>query len=92
MTVHVLKSWPKQFEAALSGAKRHELRNADRNFEVGDHIQLREYDPETKKYSGRNLFAAILYITDVNNQCALSPEGLNSGYCILSIAVLAADK
>lgn len=92
ITLHELKSWPHLFGAILNGDKRHELRHADRSFRVGDLIQLREYQPETQLYTGRELTVRITYITDSGNPCALSDNGLNSGFCILSIARIEDDK
>lgn len=45
MTVHRLKTWPKFFQAVKSGAKSFEVRVADRNFAVGDRLDLLEFDP-----------------------------------------------
>lgn len=88
LKIHELKSWPHLFAPIAFGQKQHELRHADRNFQVGDHIWLREYDPKTEKYLGREILAKITYITDSNNPCALSDNGLNDGFCILSIEVV----
>lgn len=83
---HELKSWPAFFSAILAEEKRHELRRTDREFRVGDVLLLREYDPEKQLYTGREQAVTVTYITSVEHPCALSAEGLNEGYCILSIA------
>jgi hypothetical protein len=63
MTIHYLKSWPSEFRRVFRGAKRHEVRRFDRDFQVNDHIVLQEWDPETGQYTGR---ADInLRITDI---------------------------
>lgn len=41
---HDLKSWPGSFDAVASGAKKHEIRKADRPFAVGDDLVLREWN------------------------------------------------
>ncbi len=84
--VHDLKCWPKFFTAILEGRKRHDLRRADdRNFSVGDLVRLREFDPETEQYTGREQVVKITYITSADQPCALSSSALHDDYCILSI-------
>jgi hypothetical protein len=86
-TEHKVKSWPQFFEAALSGAKVHELRRlSDRDYRVGDLLCLQEYDPITETYSGRELVVKITYITSTDVPCALSEACLHPDFCILSIA------
>ncbi len=59
---HNLKCWPKYFEAVMSGAKTFELRLDDRGFEVGDKIQLQEWDPNLKAYTGGEVELSITYV------------------------------
>lgn len=47
------KIWSKYFELVKAGKKRFELRLADFDVEEGDVLVLEEWDPETKKYTGR---------------------------------------
>src|ERR1700677_3723747 len=75
---HKVKSWPQFFEAALSGAKTHEVRRlTDRDYRVGDKLRLKEYDPATNTYSGRELVVRITYMTSAEMPCALSEECLH---------------
>lgn len=60
---HYLKTWPKQFIAVLTGDKRHEVRVNDRDFKAGDVLQLQEYDPDTKLYTGNEVPVRVTYIT-----------------------------
>ncbi|MGH9811494.1 MAG: ASCH/PUA domain-containing protein [Candidatus Acidiferrales bacterium] len=62
MKEHVLKTWPEPFEASWSGDKPFEFRRDDRGYQVGDHLVLREFEPEAELFSGRELFAAITYV------------------------------
>lgn len=63
-TVHLLKCWPRFFEAVLSGSKRHEVRlSSDRVFEVGDVLDLREFDPEREAFTGRAVLVPVLFVT-----------------------------
>ena len=85
--VHELKCWPRFFEAIAAGHKRHDLRRAyDRDFRVGDRLRLREFDPETRGYTGREQFVEVTYITSAQQPCALSDSALHEDFCILSIA------
>lgn len=59
---HELKTWPEYFEPVCSGVKRFEYRKNDRDFQVGDILWLREYDPATDKYSGRAIFVEVTYV------------------------------
>lgn len=86
---HRVKSWPPLFDAALSGAKTHDMRKStDRDYRVGDALRLQEYDPVSGRYTGRELLTEITYITSTNFPCALSGDGLHPDYCILSIKKL----
>ena len=83
---HKVKSWPRFFEAVLSGAKTHEVRRlTDRDYRVGDLLRLQEYDPVGERYSGRELVVRITYITAAEAPCALSEECLHPDFCILSV-------
>jgi hypothetical protein len=85
-TVHEVKSWPKFFNPILAGTRVHELRENDRGYAVGDVLHLREYDPETRRYTGREHHADITSMTSDEQPCAVSSAGLSTGYAILSIA------
>lgn len=45
-TEHELKCRPEYFSRVMSGQKTFEVRKNDRNFQVGDFVTLKEYDPE----------------------------------------------
>lgn len=45
MQRHVLKTWPPYFAAVANGSKPFEVRKADRNFAVGDTLELAEFVP-----------------------------------------------
>lgn len=90
---HVLKSWVGLFEPISKGLKTHELRVLDRDYQVGDVCLLLEYEPTTKKYTGRWARVEITYITsDKHNPCAFSPYALHSAMGVLSIKLLPLNK
>lgn len=68
MTVHSLKTWPEYFQVVWHGAKTFEIRKNDRGFQVGDSLHLREWDPETEKFTGREQIVRVTYITDFAQQ------------------------
>ena len=86
MTTHELKSWPEFFEPILNGAKSFELRVNDRDFQVFDLLWLKEWDPKTKNYSGRQCFRSITYVAEGLGPGCIEPlKGLLRGYVILSL-------
>lgn len=83
---HQVKSWPHLFEATLRGEKTHDVRRSEeRDYQVGDTLRLQEFDPESQRYTGRELIVRITYITSARFPCALSEGAIDPAYCILSI-------
>lgn len=80
MNTHDLKTWPRFFGAVMSGAKTFEARKDDRGFAVGDRLMLREWDPETGRYTGAALERYVTYILR-------DSEHVAPGYCILALGV-----
>lgn len=62
--VHELKIWPEFFEAQDDGRKPWEVRNNDRDYQVGDKLLLTEWSPETG-YTGRCMVRVITYMCDL---------------------------
>ncbi len=56
------KIWPEFFDAVASGKQKHQLRLNDFAIEPGDLLVLREWDPETKSYTGRELERLVTHI------------------------------
>ena len=61
------KIWPQYFKRILSGEKNFELRLADFECQPGDTLYLREWDPETKDYTGRQLEKEVTYVLKTKN-------------------------
>lgn len=70
---------PLPFAAVRVGLKRHEVRVNDRGFQVGDWINLHEWDQETETYSGETVHARVTFITEGGTY------GLPAHLCVLSI-------
>lgn len=81
MTTHELKTWPEPFAQVASGEKVYEIRKDDRGYEVGDLLQLKEFDPADGTFSGHEIIALVKHITR-------GPAwGLPDGLAILGIRV-----
>ncbi len=57
------KVWPEYFDAIMSGDKKFELRLADWDCKKGDILVLKEWSPETKKYTGREVEKEVKLVT-----------------------------
>lgn len=81
---HELKIWPEFFEAVIEERKPFELRNNDRGFAVDDYLWLREWDPQTRNYTGRETGRRVTYLLEhrPGADCA-ADYGLRSPYVIL---------
>ena len=79
MKTHALKTHTEQFAALVSYAKKAEFRKDDRDFQVGDGLDLIEWDPiEDEAMSNR--FRCV--ITHIVRGPAF---GIPDGYVMLSI-------
>lgn len=77
-TVHTLKTHPAPFNAVLSGEKTFEFRLNDRDFQVGDYLNLCEWCPEKGEFTGRQVCMRVGY-------ALYGGFGIPDGYCIMSI-------
>jgi hypothetical protein len=62
MKEHVLKTHPEYFKAIVDGTKTFECKKNDRDFKVGDILELKEYDPKNDYYSGKIEYVRVTYI------------------------------
>jgi hypothetical protein len=56
------KAWPGLFGKIVSGSKTFDLRLNDFDIEEGDILFLREWDPKTKNYTGREIKKTVGFI------------------------------
>lgn len=76
MKLHLLKSYPYNFQMVVDKTMSFQLRFADRDYQVDDLIFLEEYSGDTG-YTGRTQLAKI------NN--VIIGDGLEDGYVILNM-------
>jgi hypothetical protein len=89
MQVHRLKSWSYLFDAIKAGRKLADIRKNDRNYRVGDRLELQRYDNIDGAYTGEELNVEVTHIINADTPCAFSSHALAPGYSILSIKVIA---
>jgi len=77
--IHELKIHPEYYWEVFLGHKTFEIRKNDRDFQTGDMVILKEWNPITKLYTGNKLARKIIYVLkDV--------EGLEKDFILMSIA------
>lgn len=79
MKTHELKCHPEPFLSLTVGNKTHEVRKDDRDFRVGDVLHMREWNPDTQKYTGCEAWFRVTYKTTGGSW------GLPDGLCVLSV-------
>lgn len=79
------KTWPELFEKVLNGEKNFDLRIAEFECEVGDVLVLREWDPETKEYTGRQIEKTITFVMKTKELKFWSQEDIDElGFVVMS--------
>lgn len=64
MKVHKLKILPEYYNAQIEEKKNFEIRKNDRNYQIGDWLLLKEYNPKIKKFTERKVMVEVTYITN----------------------------
>lgn len=95
MRTHDLKCWPSFFAAVLDGSKTFEVRKNDRDFAVGDVLDIREWDPCADRiefgvrmhgvgdYTKRDCKRRVTYVLRGGE------FGITAGFCVLGLAEVA---
>lgn len=78
--VHELKIWPEYLRPIIMGHKGYEVRKADRDYQVGDILHLREWEPGAEEYTGAELLVRVTHC------CARPLMGVMPGFLIMSIS------
>ena len=60
------KIWPEFYEKIADGTKKFEIRLGDFVCNPGDTLVLREWDPATKQYTGRDIEKEVTYVLKTN--------------------------
>ncbi len=80
------KILPEYFEKILSGQKTYELRLADWDCQSGDKLILKEIDPESKQFTGRELTKKVGYVGKTKDQPHFSEDEVEKyGFQIISL-------
>ncbi|OGZ41411.1 MAG: hypothetical protein A3C80_02790 [Candidatus Ryanbacteria bacterium RIFCSPHIGHO2_02_FULL_45_43] len=74
------KIWPKYFRAVKEDKKKFEMRLADFKVKSGDTIILKEWNPKTKAYMGRELrkkvnAVFIFHLNDFHQKKEIEKKG-----------------
>lgn len=80
--IHDLKTWPDPFRALVAGEKTFEVRWNDRDYQVGDTLHLREFDPATGLYSGEVTDRRVTYILSGGQ------FGIEDGFVVMGVKSL----
>ena len=82
---HTKKVWPEYFQKILDGEKTYELRLADWECREGDILILKEWNPKTKEYTGREIEKEVSYVGKTKNIAFWPKEDVEKyGYQIIS--------
>ena len=73
--VHSLKIRKEYFNRVLNDQKTFEVRINDRDFQVGDKVQLREIEGVDAGYTGNTIDVKIIYLLQ-------NVDGIINGYCV----------
>lgn len=80
--VHQVKVWPQYHAAIADGTKSFEVRRADRDYRVGDHLVLNEWDPMLYRYTGPRTICEVTYLLPGGQ------HGIEPGHVVLGIRTL----
>lgn len=80
------KVWPEYFQKILEGKKTFDFRLADFEVKEGDILVLKEFNPETRSYTGRVLEKKITYIAKTKDSKFYKQEDVDKhGFIIMGL-------
>lgn len=80
------KMWIESYELVSTGQKTYDLRLADWNINTGDIIVFQEWNPETKKYTGRSMEKRVGYVGKTKGWEVWSREDIEKyGFQVISL-------
>lgn len=80
------KCWPEFFELVASGKKNVEIRLADFAMKPGDTLILEEWDPKTRKYTGKKIAKKVKSVVRVDVAKMHSMEEIkNNGFYLIEM-------
>lgn len=85
MKDHELKCWPAMFFPTSLGIKKFEYRMNDRDFQEGDTLWLREYEPEDDTYTGKACRVLVQAVWTANDI-----PGLLEDFCVMQVKLVQA--
>jgi len=86
MTVIKKKIWPEYFNIVSSGKKKFEVRMNDFDIKEGDTLVLEEWDPKTKKYTGRKIEKKVSYVLKFGlDNFGQKQEIINKGLVVIQL-------
>ena len=80
------KTWPDFFEKILSGQKTYDVRVSDFKCNPGDVLVLKEWDPKTKQYTGREIAKKVGFVGQLKDFSFWKQEDLEKyGLQVISL-------
>ena len=80
------KTWPDYFEKVKSGVKNFDLRIADFDIKTGDTLVLKECDPKTESYTGREISKEVTFVLKTKDAEFWKPEDIEEyGFQAISL-------
>lgn len=74
--VHELKIAPEYYEAIINKEKQFEIRKNDRDFKVGDKIELKEFSEDSYTHA-KPIYGRIKYITNYEQKEGIVVMGID---------------
>lgn len=74
---HVLKSHPPMFKE-LHGGRPFDVRKNDRDYKPGDTVTFGEWDPDTERFTGREITHEITHVSGLAQQVGFVVLGLKA--------------